>query len=104
MYRAASLIRDMEVHAPVLIDYEMASIARSKIRREPASHEVIIGFLRAMLATDIQRHYVDQVGVVQLALETGLSSYDASYLYLARHLDLPLVTFDRQLRAAAEGT
>jgi predicted nucleic acid-binding protein len=39
--------------------------------------------------------------VVDLALETGLSTYDASYLYLARYLGLPLVTFDNQLGSFA---
>jgi predicted nucleic acid-binding protein len=36
-----------------------------------------------------------------LALEHGLSAYDASYLALAQSLDVPLVTADRQLAAAA---
>ena len=40
--------------------------------------------------------------IVQLALETGLSTYDASYLWLARRLGAPLVTFDERLRRAAE--
>ena len=31
-------------------------------------------------------------------METGLTTYDARYLYLARVLDLPLVTFDRRLQ------
>jgi predicted nucleic acid-binding protein len=34
-------------------------------------------------------------------LATGLSAYDASYLWLARDLDVELVTLDRQLAKAA---
>ena len=48
-------------------------------------------------------HWVDLVHptVVDLALETGLTTYDASYLYSARFLGMPLVTFDRKLSAFA---
>jgi predicted nucleic acid-binding protein len=59
--------------------------------------------LAAILASDIYRHDVDHVAVVNLALDTGLSTYDASYLYLARHLSVPLVTFDRRLQQADQG-
>ena len=33
--------------------------------------------------------------VADLALETGPSTYDASYLFLARCLGMPIVTFDK---------
>jgi len=36
-----------------------------------------------------------------LALETGLTVYDASYLWLARRLGAELVTLDKALDAAA---
>ena len=41
--------------------------------------------------------------VLDLALETGLSAYDACYLHLAMALRTPLATFDRRLPAAALG-
>ena len=39
--------------------------------------------------------------VADLALETGLSTHDASYLYLARCLGMPIVTFDKRLASFA---
>jgi predicted nucleic acid-binding protein len=33
---------------------------------------------------------------------TGLSGYDAAFVAAARHLDLPLVTADAQIKAAAK--
>lgn len=45
---------------------------------------------------------VNPDAVVALALETGLTAYDASYLWLARRLDAELVTLDRAPIAAAQ--
>lgn len=41
---------------------------------------------------------------LSLAREYGLSSYDASYLDLAMRRGLPIATFDKGLRAAAQKT
>jgi predicted nucleic acid-binding protein len=38
--------------------------------------------------------------VLDLAKSTGLTADDAAYLWLARHLDAELVTFDEALDAA----
>jgi predicted nucleic acid-binding protein len=38
--------------------------------------------------------------MLSLAVQSGLSAYDASYLWLARHHDAELVTLDKKLQAA----
>jgi predicted nucleic acid-binding protein len=58
------------------------------------SYSVFLGWKVAMLP-------VSEHQVVGLALMTGLTAYDASYLWLARHLHCELVTLDRSLSAAA---
>ncbi|MHB8529918.1 MAG: PIN domain-containing protein, partial [Caulobacteraceae bacterium] len=50
---------------------------------------------------DIQELTVDQDAVVRLAAKTGLSTYDASYLWLSRRHGAELVTLDRRLADAA---
>ena len=40
---------------------------------------------------------IDHNDNLDLAIETGLTIYDASYLYLARQLGADLVSFDKQL-------
>ncbi len=44
---------------------------------------------------------VDPAGALALAVETGLTVYDASYLWLARQMRAELVTLDQQLVKAA---
>ena len=49
----------------------------------------------------IQIVEVEHLAVVELARKTGFTTYDASYLWLARHLPGELVTLDRRMQAAA---
>lgn len=44
---------------------------------------------------------VEHDQVVQLALATGLSAYDAAYLWLSRQLQAELVTLDQRLARIA---
>jgi len=53
------------------------------------------------LVMDIRLIEVNGLEVVDLALETGLTVYNASYLYLSQNLGMELITFDRRLREAA---
>jgi predicted nucleic acid-binding protein len=41
------------------------------------------------------------LAVLELARTTALTAYDASYLWLARHLRGELVTLDRTIRKSA---
>ena len=59
--------------------------------------------LAAALMLPIHWSHVDQLAVLRLALDTNLTTYDASYLYLARALAIPLATFDQQLLQATLG-
>jgi predicted nucleic acid-binding protein len=40
--------------------------------------------------------------MAELVEESGLTAYDAAYLWLALHLGAPLLTLDRRLTGAAE--
>ncbi len=58
----------------------------------------VIRALDEALASDMVWVEVDFPEVLALALETGLTTYDASYLYLSRFLGADLVTFDEQVQ------
>ncbi len=94
---ALRLLRGVDLYAPLLLAYELASIARRKALDYPGSTEVINEALTAALMLPIHWRDVDHLAALRLALDTNLTTYDASYLYLAQALSIPLATFDRQL-------
>lgn len=92
-----------DLFVPSLLAYELASVARKKVLSHPGQGETIAWALEQALALDMQRVDVDQAAVLELALEAGITTYDAAYLWLARQLGASLVTLDAGLAAAAGG-
>ncbi len=98
---AMSLLSGARLHEPTLLAYELASIARKKALSSPGRRETMTLALGMALQMDVAWTEVDHPAVLNLALETDLTTYDASYLYLARSLGASLVTFDDRLRQAS---
>ena len=96
---ADRLIRGADLYAPVLLAYELTHIAQKKSYQYPSQGVALQHALEAALSMDIRWRDVDHVAVLRLALAHGITSYDASYLYVARVLGLGLVTFDEKLNA-----
>jgi predicted nucleic acid-binding protein len=96
----AARIRDSHLSAPALIEAELASVCWKKCRRDPqqAALYVAAHALRGQLK--IEHRDVDHDAVLQLALRTGLTVYDASYLLLAQIEGVELITLDIRLAAA----
>ena len=95
-------LQGAELYAPTLLAYELTHIAQKKTRAYPALRGAFQEALESALSLDIQWLDVVHGSVLQLAQQKDITTYDASYLYLARTLGAPLVTFDVQLQAAAE--
>jgi predicted nucleic acid-binding protein len=77
-----------------------ASICHKKMRRYPAMRNELLAAFDLLARTTIDIVDVDHGEVLRLAESSGLTVYDASYLWLSRHLGAELVTLDRQLEAA----
>jgi predicted nucleic acid-binding protein len=86
--------------APALLWFELTSVCLRKVSTYPKQKEQIFtAFLSARhLAIEIVD--VDHLEVIELARETGLTTYDASYLSLALHLKGKLITLDKKLMKA----
>ena len=100
---AGDLLVGSVLHAPNLLAYELTNVARKKLIQDPTRRDVIIQALEDALSMDLHLEEVDHIATLELALSTGLSTYDASYLQLSRSLDAPLVTFDEKLQAVIRG-
>jgi predicted nucleic acid-binding protein len=97
-------LENRELVAPRLLVYELANTAWRKARKHPDRAAAIRAGLQRALADDMAIVWsdVEPDAVLDLALEMDLTAYDASYLWLARHLQAELVTLDRALAAAAD--
>ncbi len=98
----AARLRECRLVAPSLLYFEVASICTKKLNKHPDQHDALLEGLRYLRRLPIERFDVDLSGVVMLAEKSGLTAYDASYLWLARQLNAELVTLDHDLKSAAE--
>ncbi len=102
--RCGRMLDRAALHAPSLLQYELANVARKKCREAPARSPAITTALGLALGRrhGIVYHDPNPVDVLLLANATGLPAYDASYLWLAGFLGADLITLDRRLAEAHE--
>lgn len=87
--------------APSLLAFELANVCLVKCRRHPDQREMLLAAFQLRNRLAIEEIAVDPASVLDLASETGLTVYDASYLWLARQLKAELVTLDKELGRVA---
>lgn len=98
---AGDLLADAQLYEPPLLAYELASVCRKKILQHAGIQSALLQSLDIGLSLDIQWMDVDQLAVVVLSIESDLTTYDATFLWISRALGIPLYTFDNRLRSAA---
>ena len=86
--------------APILLHYEIAGVCLKKLRRFPAEREASLAACHQRHRPSLETLDVDYAAVLALADRTGLTVYDASYLWLARSLGAELVTLNVKLEQA----
>ena len=96
----ADKLGDAPLAAPTLLWFEVASICLKKVNAHENKTEDILSAFNMMDRLPIQGVEVEHQEVVQMARELGLTTYDASYLWLALRLDGDLVTLDEKMHKA----
>jgi len=96
----AEALAEAQIAAPALLWYELANLCLGKIKAHPTQRDQILGAFELTRRLTIQIVEVDHPAIVELAEQTGLTTYDTSYPWLARHLDGELITLDKRMRKA----
>jgi predicted nucleic acid-binding protein len=86
--------------APELIWYELSSICLKKIRKYPSRASTLMAAFKTAGKLKIRLVTVDHAAVIELARRFNLTTYDASYMWLAAESGGRLLTLDKPLDAA----
>ena len=101
--KVAARLRGASLHAPALLEFEVANACLKKMRVSPGERQALLEAFSLLDRLTIVSERVHLVEAIALAERTKLSLYDASYLWLARVLDAELVTLDDKLARADKG-
>lgn len=95
-----ALLADGELHAPALIDYEVASALRGHVLGGKLADAQLEDATEDFTAMRIERYPLSTMMRAVLDLRANYTVYDAAYVVLAQALDAPLVTADAKLLEA----
>jgi predicted nucleic acid-binding protein len=96
-----ALLADEELHAPALLDFEVASALRGHVlggKLDPVRLEEAV---EDFVAFRIERHPMTDLLGHMLDLRDNFTVYDAAYLVLAQALEVPVVSADAKLGEAS---
>ena len=104
--RVRDLLKEVDAVAPAIWAVEIANAMVNGHRRariDDADLVRAVEVLGDLPIAEAPISVAEAIGAVaRIAIGSGLSSYDASYVYLAMREGVPLATLDAKLRAAAE--
>jgi|SRR5690606_36288580 len=92
---------DDTLHAPHLIDVEVAQVLRRLVREKEITSARAEEALLDLRELDLERHPHDVLLVRVWSLRGKLSAYDAVYVALAEGMNAALLTTDHRLARAA---
>ncbi len=94
---------ELSLIVPDLFWYEVAHALRHGLAADGERLSRTIRWMGAAPVATISLDPADLAGVVAMAVDEGLTVYDAAYLFLARQVGCSLITQDRKLLTAAGG-
>lgn len=94
------VVGEQELHAPALLDFEVASALRGHALAGRLGQQQIDVALEDFVSLRVERYAMTELLPRLLQLRENFTAYDAAYVVLALALDAPLVTADAALRQA----
>jgi predicted nucleic acid-binding protein len=95
-----ALLAEEELHAPALLDFEVASALRGHVLGGKLDPLRLDEAVEDFIAFRIERHPMTDLLGHMLDLRDNFTVHDAAYLVLAQALDSPVVSADAKLREA----
>jgi predicted nucleic acid-binding protein len=95
-----ALLADEELHAPALLDFEVASALRGHALGGRLDQVRLDEAIEDFSAFRIERHQMTDLLAHILDLRDNFTVDDAAYVILAQALEAPLVTADTRLNEA----
>jgi len=97
----AEQLGEARLIGPALLNFELANVCLVKGRRHPKEQQALKAAFLLRHRLGVEEVTVDHDAVLELAAKTGLTAYDASYLWVARQFQAELITLDRELASAS---
>ena len=93
---------ELEAVVPSIFFLEVANVLVSNLRRKRIDVSDLDQYTELFSILPIKQDEGGNIkDIINLAVEHGLSAYDASYLELAKRNNFPLVTLDKKLNEVA---
>lgn len=93
-------ISDHELHAPTLLDFEVASALRGLALSQKLERSRMMDAISEYQVFRVHRYpMLDSLHEI-LRLRDSFTCYDAAYVVLAKSLDAPLLTSDQKMKTA----
>ena len=93
-------LKEQRLLAPALLPFEMVSVCWKKAKKYPEKIDIFLAAVDRFCRIPIQIVEIDFRAILPLAQRHRLTTYDASYLWLALELGVELVTLDAELGRA----
>jgi predicted nucleic acid-binding protein len=93
-------LADEELHAPALLDFEVASTLRGHVLAGKLDSARLDEALDDFASLQIDRYLMTDLLGYMLDMRDNFTVYDAAYLVLADALQVPLLTADEKLAEA----
>jgi predicted nucleic acid-binding protein len=94
-------VKDAYFYSASCIEFEMGNALSALVKRNAISAVQAVEAYKEFLKVPVASIVPDIADSLAFAASMGIYAYDAYYLYCAKHMNVPLLTLDKKLAAAA---